>query len=64
MYIVKINDGYCEWTYKFDDDGKGEFCIQDIADAISKAGLKEIDVFLSEPCFSNSNPEASVNKNQ
>jgi hypothetical protein len=62
MYIVKINDGYCEWTYEF--EGGGRFCIQDIADAISRLGLDQVDNFLSSPYPLDSDPEATVNKKE
>jgi hypothetical protein len=39
-FIVKIDDGYCEWEYEFPTNGA--FCIHDVAEAISDlTGAKE-----------------------
>lgn len=45
-FTVKINDGFCEWEYKYDNP---ELCIQDFANAIeNKLNL----VALNSKCIS------------
>ena len=41
MFIVKIDDGFCEWTFNL--EGSGEYCIQDLIDAITNVTLLRIE---------------------